>query len=151
MSKPIQLHTFYHYFSSLFFNFTTEHNAGIVSLPLLFPAQCFCPFTIYFVHHSGDRILQACSRKWELGRHGAHVCVHTCGGAVIPACLRILLHICICGHKEYSVFISHRLGEDSHGCARYKAIVDHLQVAYIAHGLLFAEVGFLIWRKNKLK
>lgn len=35
MSKPVLLHIFYHSFSCLFFNFTTEHNAGIVSLSLL--------------------------------------------------------------------------------------------------------------------
>lgn len=69
-----------------------------------------------------------------------HMFVRTREGVVIPACLWLLLRMCICGHKEYSVFISHRLREGSHGCARYKAIVGHLQVTYIGHGLLFAEV-----------
>lgn len=79
------------------------------------------------MEHKSDRILQVCSRKWELGRHGAHACVHTCGGVFITSLLMALAScMYICGHKESSMFISHGLGEGSPGCARYEAIVGHL-------------------------
>lgn len=102
------------------------------------------------MEHKGNGIFQMHSRKWELGRHGAHAFVHTwkCVHLSLLMALASCMHTC--GHKEYSVFISHRLGEGSHVGARYKALVGHLHVTYIGHGLLFAKVWFLIWRKNKL-
>lgn len=65
-------------------------------------------------------------------------CVRTSPLMALPSC------VCICRHKEHSVLISHSLGESSHGCAGYQAIVGHLNVAYLGHGLLLAEVSFLI-------
>lgn len=46
------------------------------------------------MEHKGDRILQVCSMKWELGNHGAHACVHMCGVVFTPTHLWLLLHAC---------------------------------------------------------